>query len=75
MKTDGTLEGLEAPSPPIDPAEFLQGKVAVLAQLIGLLVALIGPDLTATLVADIWPKLRSKISLSVDSEVQSEQAK
>jgi hypothetical protein len=75
VRTDGTLEGLDAPPPQIDPAEFLEGKAAVLAHLIGLLVALIGPDLTTALVADIWPKLRSKISLSVDSEVQSEKAK
>jgi hypothetical protein len=74
VKPGGTLDGLEAPPAQIDPAEFLDGKVAVLAHLIGLLVALIGPNLTATLMADIWPKLRSKISLWIESEVQSEQA-
>jgi hypothetical protein len=47
----------------------------VVAQLLGLLVALIGPDLTARLVREIWPKLHSTISLSVDSEVQSDKTK
>jgi hypothetical protein len=75
VNPDGTLDGLEVRPPQIGPAEFREGKVAILAHLIGLLVALIGQDLTATLVADIWPKLRSAISLSVDSEVQSEKAK
>lgn len=75
VKADGTLEGLEAVQPRTDPAEFLEGKVVVVAHLIGLLVALIGPDLTATLAADIWPKWRPTISLSIDSEVQNEKAK
>jgi hypothetical protein len=74
VKPEGTLEGLEWPPPQIDSTEFLDGKLAVLAQLIGLLVALIGPNLTVTLVADIWPKLRSKISLSADGEVQGKEA-
>jgi hypothetical protein len=75
VNADGTLEGLTALQPQISPAEFMEGRVELLALLLGLLVALIGPDLTAALVADIWPNLRSTISLSTDSGVQSEKAK
>jgi hypothetical protein len=67
VNADGTLEGLETLQPKTVPAEFLQGKIVVLAQLISLLIALIGPDLTASLVADIWPQLRTTISFSADS--------
>jgi hypothetical protein len=74
VNPDGTFEGLEALRPQPNPAEFLEGRVVVLAQLLGLLVAMIGPDLTATLVADIWPKFRSTISHSAYSEVQSERS-
>jgi hypothetical protein len=71
---DGTFDGLEALQSQTDPAEFLEGKIVVLAHLIGLLVALIGPNLTATVVADIWPKLRATILLSTNGEVRSEEA-
>jgi len=56
-KADGTLEGLEAPQAKLDPAEFLEGKVVLLAELLGLLVAFIGLNLTLRLVADIWPQI------------------
>jgi CheY-like chemotaxis protein len=59
VNADGTLEGFQALHMQADPADFLEGKVVVLAHLIELLVALIGSDLTATLVADIRPKLGS----------------
>jgi hypothetical protein len=72
---EGALDGLEALRSQIDPAEFLDGEVVILAQLLGLLVSLIGADLTTRLIKEIWPKLGSTISLSVDSEVQSEKAK
>ncbi|MGD0108303.1 MAG: hypothetical protein ABSC06_30335 [Rhodopila sp.] len=68
----GTFEGLETARRDVDPADYLEGRVAVLAHLLGLLVALIGPDLAERLVAEIWPDLRSTISLSVDREVQSD---
>jgi len=71
----GTFEGLETAHREVNPAEFLKGRIAVLAHLLGLLEALIGLDLTERLVAEIWPELRSTISLSADSEVQSDAAK
>jgi hypothetical protein len=54
VKTDGSLdvpEGLGA-----DKAEFSEGRVVLLAQLLGLLVAFIGENLTLHLVRDIWPE-------------------
>jgi hypothetical protein len=60
MKDDGTLEGLAALQSQLDPAEFLEGRVVLLAQLLGLLVAFIGPGLTSDLVSEIWPRLSFK---------------
>jgi hypothetical protein len=57
VNADGTLEGLEAPHAHLKPAEFREGRVVLLAQLLGLLVAFIGPGLTSRLVGEIWPQL------------------
>lgn len=54
---DGTLEGLAAPFARLTPAEFREGRIVLLAQLLGLLVAFIGPALTGRLVGEIWPQL------------------
>jgi hypothetical protein len=54
---DGALEGLEALHAQLDPAEFREGKVVLLAQLLGLLEAFIGPGLTSRLVGEIWPEI------------------
>jgi hypothetical protein len=56
VKADGTLDGLEALHAQVGPAEFLEGKVVLLAQLFGLLVAFIGPGLTLYLIAETWPQ-------------------
>jgi hypothetical protein len=58
VKADGSLEGLEELRAQLSPAELLEGRVALLAQLIGLLEAFIGEDLTSRLVRDIWPNVR-----------------
>jgi hypothetical protein len=57
VKADGTLEGLEPLHARIGPAEFLEGRVVLLAQLLGLLVAFIGPNLTSRLAGEIWPQI------------------
>jgi hypothetical protein len=56
VTADGTLEGLEA-SHVLEPVELLEGRVVLLAQLLGLLTAFIGPSLTLRLVGEIWPKI------------------
>lgn len=57
VNADGTLEGLAAPYARLTAAEFREGRVVLLAQLLGLLVAFIGPALTARLLGEIWPQL------------------
>jgi hypothetical protein len=57
VKADGALAWVEELHPPLAPAEFLEGRVVLLAQLLGLLVAFIGPGLTARLIGEIWPKI------------------
>jgi hypothetical protein len=54
VKADGSLSGFEEHAQ-LTPAQFAEGKVALLAQLLGMLVALIGVPLTLRLVFDIWP--------------------
>lgn len=54
---DGELEGLAVAHARLDAAEFSEGEAVLLAQLLGLLVALIGPALTLRLILQIWPQL------------------
>ena len=55
VNADGALAWEEELHPPLDPAEILEGRVVLLAQLLGLLVAFIGPGLTSRLIGEIWP--------------------
>ena len=57
VKTDGSLELTGDIGARVDPEEILQGRVVLIAQLLGLLVAFIGQNLTLRLVGDAWPKL------------------
>jgi hypothetical protein len=57
VNADGALEGLEPLHARLKPAEFREGHIVLLAQLLGLLVAFIGPGLTLRLVGEIWPQL------------------
>lgn len=54
---DGELEGLPEAYAKSDAPEFANGEVAVLAQILGLLVAFIGPALTLRLLKQLWPDL------------------
>ena len=60
VKADGTLEGLEELHAQLDPADFLEGRVILLTQLLGLLASFIGPGLTSRLVGEIWPQISLK---------------
>jgi len=53
VQQDGSLEGLSEPRHSQDGPAGL----ALIAQLLGLLEAFIGQDLTLRLVADVWPDL------------------
>ena len=57
VKADGSLEGWDEPVAQVDPDEIFEGCVVLLAQLLGLLVAFIGENLTLHLVREVWPKL------------------
>jgi hypothetical protein len=56
VKADGSLEGVEEHHAQLDPDELFEGRVVLLAQLLGLLVAFIGKNLTLRLVGEVWPK-------------------
>ena len=53
----GSLEGWEELHAQFGPEKFLEGRVVLMAQLLGLLVAFIGEKLTVRLVMEVWPKL------------------
>jgi hypothetical protein len=57
VKADGAFEGLDEPESQLDPEEIAEGRIVLLAQLLGLLVTFIGETLTLRLVRDAWPKL------------------
>lgn len=57
VNASGALEGWEELHAQLGPAKFLEGRVVVMAQLLGLLVAFIGEKLTVRLVMEVWPKL------------------
>ncbi|MCZ8097578.1 MAG: hypothetical protein O9972_06645 [Burkholderiales bacterium] len=54
---DGKLEGLAAARATVDAADFSEGEIVLLAQIIRLLVAFIGPALTLRLISQLWPQL------------------
>lgn len=57
VKPEGSLEGLDELGTQVDPDEIFEGCAVVLAQMLGLLAAFIGEDLTFRLVREVWPKL------------------
>ena len=57
VKTDGSLEGLDELQAHVGSEDVFKGSVVLLAQFLGLLVTLIGEDLTLRLVREIWPTL------------------
>jgi hypothetical protein len=57
VKADGSLGGAEELHAQLTPEEIAEGRVVLFAQLLGLLVAFIGENLTMRLVRDVWPKL------------------
>jgi hypothetical protein len=57
VKSDGSLEGLDELETQVDSDEIFEGCVVLLAQLLGLLMAFIGPHLTLHLAREVWPNL------------------
>jgi hypothetical protein len=52
----GDLEGLADSLAHTDRDEFVKGRVALLAHLLGSLMDLVGEDVTLSVVHDIWPR-------------------
>jgi hypothetical protein len=61
VNTRGTLEGLEVLQPQIARAEFIEGGIVLLIELLALLEAFIGSALTSRLVGEIWPQSKSAL--------------
>jgi len=57
VKSDGSMEGVDEIHAQLDPDEFMEGRRVLVAQLLGLLVAFIGENLTLRLVREIWPEI------------------
>src|SRR5476651_184742 len=57
VKADGSFEGLDELGAQVGPDEIFEGRVVLLAQLLGLLTAFIGENLTSRLVREVWPKV------------------
>ena len=55
MNEDGSLEEGGEPQAQLEPDKFLEGRVVLLAHLLGLLEAFIGENLTTLLVHQVWP--------------------
>ncbi len=61
VNSDGTFEDLEEVFLKVKPHRWLEGKVVMLAHLLGLLIAFIGESLTFSLVGQVWPRLPHSI--------------
>ena len=57
VTTEGSLQGSEKPEERVKFWELTEGGIVLIAQLLGLLVAFIGDNLTLHLVRDIWPNV------------------
>lgn len=57
VDADGVLAGWGKPETQVAPKELTAGSVLLVSQVLGLLVAFIGVDLTLHLVRDAWPKV------------------
>lgn len=57
VQTDGTLAGWDKLEEQIPRKDFAEASVALIAQLLGLLVAFIGEELTFRLLREIWPDI------------------
>ncbi len=57
VRADGTLEGLEEVHTKLPREEIGEGRIVLLAQLLGLMAAFIGEILTLLLVREVWPKI------------------
>ena len=69
VNSDGFVDGLDEHEAKVTADETFEGRVVLLAQLLGLMVAFIGEGLTLQLMRDVWPKLSVK-DLDIDKEIK-----
>ena len=60
INNDGLIDGIGEIESNITPADFAEGKVALLAHLIRLLNDIIGVSMTLRLLRDVWTELADK---------------
>jgi hypothetical protein len=60
VKADGSLAGVDELGVQATPEELAGGSVVLVAQLLSLLVAFVGAELTLQMVREAWPKLSLK---------------
>ena len=56
VKPDGSLEVVDEVDAQFSKGQIGEGRVVLLAQVLGLLVAFIGESLTVQLLREVWPK-------------------
>ena len=69
------MEGLNEINAQVEPKDIAEGSVVVFAQLLGLLVAFIGENLTLRMVREVWPKLPQINDLELGKRDKNEKAK
>jgi hypothetical protein len=57
VNAEGVLEGWDKACEQVEPKVRTEGGMVLVAQLLGLLVAFIGDNLTLRLVRDVWPRV------------------
>ncbi len=57
VNPEGSLAGLEDLAAEVDPADIVEARLVLVTQLLGLLIAFIGENLTFRFVREVWPKL------------------
>lgn len=57
VETDGSFAGWDEAAAHAGPEKTLEGRTAMLVQLLGLLVTFIGENLTSRLTEEVWPEL------------------
>lgn len=57
VKVDGCLEGLDKLAAQVSPEEMAEGGVVLVAQVLDLLTAFIGEDLTLQMLREVWSQM------------------
>jgi hypothetical protein len=73
VKPDGSLQGLDELETQVSREQMATGCVILIAQLLGLLGAFIGENLTFQIVSEVWPNL-SLEDFDLDEGVSNEKA-